>query len=402
VPVIDVPAMIAFLRDLIRVRSVLDPAATGEGVPTGEAVVAALIAARMRDFGWEPRVSEAAPGRPNVIATIDGGGGPGPVLAFEGHTDVVAEGEASEWTVPPFGAQVGGGRVYGRGSADMKAGLAAMMYAVAAVRAAGPFPGTIKVCALADEEGMMLGAKHACATGALDGVDGVIVCEPEAGEICAVSKGALRLRVDLAGKMAHGAMPAHGRNPVPALGRFLGSVAGLEADLQRRHPAHELLGPVYLTPTVAAAGAPAQLNVIPGTARAYLDVRTIPGLAHGPVVALVADLAARACQGFAGVSASVTVLDDRPPVETPADHPVVACLAAAHAEVTGTPARYGGVPGTTDGTILARDAGLATVVYGPGGKWIAHQADEYVEISDVETCARVYASAALRFLTGGS
>ncbi len=215
-----------------------------------------------------------------------------------------------------------------------------------------------------------------------------------------MSKGALRLRVDVTGAMAHGAMPAHGRNPVPALGQFLAAVASLEADLQRRHPAHEHLGPVYLTPTVVTAGAPAQLNVIPATASGYLDVRTIPGVAHATVVALVADLATRACRGFAGLSAAVTVLDDRPPVETPADHPVVACLAAAHAEVTGSAARYGGVPGTTDGTILARDAGLATVVYGPGGKWIAHQADEYVEISDVETCARVYASAALRFLKG--
>ncbi len=169
VPAIDVPAMIAFLRDLVRVRSVYDPDAAPA---TGEAAVAALVAARMREFGWEPRVSEAAPGRPNVIAAIDGGGGPGPVLAFEGHTDVVTEGDASQWTVPPFSAEVRDGRVYGRGAADMKAGLAAMMYAVAAVRAAGPFPGTIMVCALADEEGMMLGAKHACATGALDGVDG--------------------------------------------------------------------------------------------------------------------------------------------------------------------------------------------------------------------------------------
>jgi succinyl-diaminopimelate desuccinylase len=397
VPAIDVPAMIAFLRDLVRVRSVYDPDAAPA---TGEAAVAALVAARMREFGWEPRVSEAAPGRPNVIAAIDGGGGPGPVLAFEGHTDVVTEGDASQWTVPPFSAEVRDGRVYGRGAADMKAGLAAMMYAVAAVGAAGPFPGTIMVCALADEEGMMLGAKHACATGALDGVDGAIICEPEAGEVCAVSKGALRLRVDVTGAMAHGAMPAHGRNPVPALGQFLAAVASLEADLQRRHPAHEHLGPVYLTPTVVTAGAPAQLNVIPATASGYLDVRTIPGVAHATVVALVADLATRACRGFAGLSAAVTVLDDRPPVETPADHPVVACLAAAHAEVTGSAARYGGVPGTTDGTILARDAGLATVVYGPGGKWIAHQADEYVEISDVETCARVYASAALRFLKG--
>jgi succinyl-diaminopimelate desuccinylase len=397
-PAVDTVGMITFLRELIRARSVHDP----HDRASGEGAAAALVVGRMREFGWEPEVSEVAPGRPNVIATIDGGGGPGPVLAFEGHTDVVTEGDLREWTVDPYGAEVRDGRVYGRGSADMKAGLAAMIYAVAALRASGPFPGSVKVCAFADEEGMMTGAKHACATGALDGVDGVIVCEPEAGEICAVAKGALRLRVDLTGKMAHGAMPQHGRNPLPALGRLLDGIGGLQDALQSRLGVHEHLGPLYLTPTAAVAGTAAQLNVIPRSASAYLDVRTIPGAVHGDIVRQVGELAARACREGEGITHSVTVIDDRPPVDTPLDHPVVACLAAAHEEVTGSPARYGGVPGTTDGTILTRDAGLATVVYGPGGKWIAHQADEYVEISDVETCARVYASAALRFLTRGT
>jgi succinyl-diaminopimelate desuccinylase len=392
-PDIDVAGMIAFLRELVQVRSVHDP----HDPASGESAAAALVQAKMREFGWEPEVSEVAPGRPNVIATVDGGGGPGPVLAFEGHTDVVTEGDLSEWTVDPYGAEVRDGRVYGRGSADMKAGLAAMMYAVAALQAAGPFPGTVKVCALADEEGMMLGAKHASSSGALAGVAGVIVCEPEAGEVCAVAKGALRLRVDLTGKMAHGAMPQHGRNPLPALGRLLARLGGLQQELQDQLGPHEHLGPLYLTPTVAMAGAPAQQNVIPRVASAYLDVRTIPGAAHDDIVRRVSELAAAACDD--GIGHAVTVIDDRPPVDTPVSHPVVAALAAAHEEVTGTPARYGGVPGTTDGTILTRDAGLATVVYGPGGKWIAHQADEFVEISEVETCARVYASAALRFLT---
>jgi succinyl-diaminopimelate desuccinylase len=395
-PDIDAAGMIAFLRELVQVRSVHDP----RDPASGESAAAALVQAKMREFGWEPEVSEVAPGRPNVIATVDGGGGPGPVLAFEGHTDVVTEGDLSEWTVDPYGAEVRDGRVYGRGSADMKAGLAAMMYAVAALQAAGPFPGTVKVCALADEEGMMLGAKHASRSGALAGVAGVIVCEPEAGEVCAVAKGALRLRVDLTGKMAHGAMPQHGRNPLPALGRLLAGLGGLQQELQDQLGSHEHLGPLYLTPTVAVAGAPAQQNVIPRVASAYLDVRTIPGAAHDDIIRRVSELAAAACDD--GIGSAVTVIDDRPPVDTPVGHPVVAALAAAHAEVTGTPARYGGVPGTTDGTILTRDAGLATVVYGPGGKWIAHQADEFVEISDVETCARVYARAALRFLSGAA
>jgi succinyl-diaminopimelate desuccinylase len=99
------------------------------------------------------------------------------------------------------------------------------------------------------------------------------------------------------------------------------------------------------------------------------------------------------------VELTTTVLVDRPPTITAHDDPIVRAVAAAHTEVTGTEPIYGGVPGTTDGTILWRDAGLPVVVYGPGGKWIAHQADEYVEIPDLLRHADVYVAAALRFLT---
>lgn len=392
---VDDEAMIAFLRDLVRIRSVHEPS-TG----TTESGAANLVADTMRSLGWDPVVTEVRAGRPNVIATIDGGGGPGPVLAFEGHTDVVTEGPAAEWTVDPYGATIRDGKVYGRGAADMKAGLAAMIYAVAAVRAAGAFPGKIKVCALADEEGMMLGAKHASASGVLADVDGVIVCEPEGGEICAVAKGALRLRVDLTGRMAHGAMPQLAVNPLPAIGRLISAVAALQDRLQRKHGEHEHLGHVYLTPTVVEAGDPVQMNVIPAAASAYFDVRTFPGVGHADLIRQMRSLAATAAGD--GIRAELTVIDDRPAVDTPVSHPVVTCLASAHREVTGAEPRYGGVPGATDGTILTRDAGLATVVYGPGGKWIAHQADEYVEIEDVVLCARVYAAAALRFVSSGS
>ena len=96
------------------------------------------------------------------------------------------------------------------------------------------------------------------------------------------------------------------------------------------------------------------------------------------------------------------MLDDRPAVDTPRgltrSWPA---LAAAHEAVTGQPAVFGGVPGATDGTILTRDAGMPTVVYGPGGKWIAHQADEFVEVDEHRARPRVYAEAARRFLSGG-
>jgi succinyl-diaminopimelate desuccinylase len=387
---VDEEAVVALTRDLVRLRTVNEDGAR-------EAPAARLVAETMRSFGWEPHVSEVAPGRPNVVAVVEGGGGPGRTLAFEGHTDVVTEGDPDRWSVDPYGGEIRDGRLYGRGSADMKSGVAAMLHGVRALQLAGPFPGKVLVCALVDEEGLMLGAKHFAGTDLARGVDGAIICEPEEGEICTSAKGAVRIRVDLLGAMAHGAMPQHGRNPLPAAGRLLVALAELQDELQEAYPAHEHLGSVYVTPTVARAGNLDQINVIPARATVAVDVRTIPGVDHGKLVARVHDLAAEAGVPD-GVTSELSVVDDRPCVEIATDHPLVPALAGAHEQVLGEPARYGGVPGATDGTILTRDAGIPTVVYGPGGKWIAHQADEFVEVDDIVRCAHVYAAAADGFL----
>ncbi|GAA0944722.1 M20 family metallopeptidase [Nonomuraea longicatena] len=384
---IDAEGVVAFTQALVRIPSTNDPARGRSEEPA-----ARLVADLMREWGWDPVVSAAAPGRPNVVAVVEGGL-PGPTLMFEGHTDVVTEGDLSEWTVDPFGGEIRDGRLWGRGSADMKSGLAATLYATRALQLAGPFPGRIKVCALADEEGLMLGAHHFVESGLGADVDGAIVAEPEAGEICAVAKGALRVRADFTGKMAHGAMPQHGRNPVAAVGTFLTALAAYQDELQRLHPAHEHLGEVYATPTVVRAGSEEQVNVIPATASVFVDVRTVPGVSHAEVAGRLGRLAV--CEG---IGVEITVLVDRPPVEVPADDPVVAALAAAHRTVTGEEPVYGGVPGSTDGTVLTHWGGIPSVVYGPGGKWIAHQADEYVEVEEIVRCTRVFAEAARRFL----
>ena len=387
---VDEEAVVALTRDLVRLRTVNEEGAR-------EAPAAELVAETMRSFGWDPQVTLVAPGRPNVVAVVEGGGGPGRTLAFEGHTDVVTEGDPDRWSVDPYGGEIRDGRLYGRGSADMKSGVAAMLHGVRALQLAGPFPGRVLVCVLVDEEGLMLGAKHFAGTDLARGVDGAIICEPEEGEICTSAKGAVRIRVDLLGVMAHGAMPQHGRNPLPAAGRLLVALAELQDELQKAHPTHEHLGEVYVTPTVSRAGSLDQINVIPARATVAVDVRSIPGVDHAVLVERVRELAA-AAGAPDGVPSELSVVDDRPCVEIATDHPLVTALAAAHEQVLGEPARYGGVPGATDGTILTRDAGIPTVVYGPGGKWIAHRADEFVEVDDIVRCAHVYAAAADRFL----
>jgi succinyl-diaminopimelate desuccinylase len=391
---IDADELIAFTQQLVRVPSVNAP-------ERGwcEAPVAALVAERMRSFGFDPRIEEVAPGRPNVIAVVDGGG-PGPTLMFEGHTDVVTEGRAEDWSFDPFGGEIVDGRLLGRGAADMKGGLAAMLFAAGALAASG-FPGRIVLGALVDEEGMMIGAKHFVASGHAEGIEAAIVCEPEAGEVCAVQKGALRLGFEVTGKMAHGAMPDRGLDPIPALAEIVAAVAAEQRRLQERFGDHPLLGKVFLTPTVLQAGDQKQLNVIPGSGWLGVDVRTVPGVDHGELLAALEEAAAKIAKAT-GVDAALSVIEDRPPTETPEDAAVVRALQEARAEVAGVTAPFGGVPGTTDGTILWRDGHVPVVVYGPGNKWIAHQVDEFVDIDEVVQDAHVYLAAARRFLEEGA
>lgn len=388
---VDADALVELTRRLVRIPSV-----NQQG--QGESVVVAAVVEQARAWGWSPLVEEVAPGRPNCIIRIEGGL-PGRTLLFEGHTDVVTPGEPSSWTVDPFGGDIVGDRVYGRGAADMKGGLAAMLHAARAVEQAGPFPGTIVLAVLCDEEEMMIGVHDFVARGHADGVDGAIVCEPEAGEICTTQKGAIRLRVDLAGRMAHGAMPHEARNPIVAITTLIRRVMEFEEELQTRHGEHPHLGLPYLTPTHVDAGSVPQLNVIPAAGVVTFDIRTVPGIDHTELLGRVGAIAGEVCRST-GVEVTLTALVDRPPTTTDPDDPIVRAVATAHREVTGETPVFGGVPGTTDGTILWRDAGIPVVVYGPGGKWIAHQADEFVEIDDLVRHARVYERAALEFLSG--
>jgi succinyl-diaminopimelate desuccinylase len=385
---IDYEALIRFTQALVRVPSVNT---LSHGL--GEGPAAALVAAQMRLFGWIPLVEEAAPDRPNVIAVVEGGL-PGPTLMFEGHTDVVTEGDADAWSYDPFGGEIVDGRLYGRGAADMKGGLAAMIFAAAALASEGPFPGRLLLAALADEEGMMLGAKDFVARGHGAEVAGVIVCEPEGGEVCIAQKGALRVWVEARGRMAHGAMPERGINPIPPLAAFTVACRDLELALQAEVGEHPLLGAPYVTPTVVVAGDPEQLNVIPGRAGLGVDVRTTPAVLHEQLV----ERMRAAC----GDGLSLSVLEDRPATETPSDHPIVRAVLEAHRRVHGSMPPLGGVPGATDGTILWREAGLPIVTYGPGDKWIAHQVDEHVEVEEVARAAEVYREAARLFLSVGT
>ena len=394
---LDTDEVVDLTRRLIRVPSVFRP-----GDPdANERAVAGVVADWLRREGFAVEVQEVSAGRPNVIGWLDGAG-PGPTLCLEGHTDVVTGGDPREWRHAPWGGVVEDGRVYGRGAADMKGGLAAAMVAAAAVRrAAAAFDGRLLVAALVDEEGGMTGARHFIRTPLGRAVDAAIICEPEQNELCLEQKGVLWARFTIHGRMAHGAMPYAGVNPVAAAGTLLAAVPGLERRVRRGASRSRFLGRPHVTPTICRApvAGVAQPNVIPSAAEVTLDVRLVPGLEPETVVTALEALARATERTLPGIKVVLEVPEPpRPATRVSRTEPVVQALAWAARAVTGRRPRFGGVPGSTDGTIFRSEAGIPIVTFGPGSREIPHQVDEHVEIAQLAEASRCYAAAAWRFL----
>ncbi len=382
---VDTDELVRLTQELVRIPSYFPG--------PGEAPVVDFLEPYLCARGFATTVQEVAPGRPNLIADL--GQGPGGLI-LEGHTDVVTHGNPDQWTVPPYEARIVDGKIYGRGACDMKGGLAAAIVAAQAVRQVlGEPRKTLRLCIPCDEEGLMTGIKAFVQAGYAEGFAGAIICEPEENQVCLWQKGAMRVWVRFQGKMAHGAMPYAGANPIPSASRFVAALGALQKALQRESQ-HEYLGLPWITPTVVQARAgEGQFNVIPDQARVGLDIRTNPDQDHRNIEARLRQVLEESLE--AGVSATLEVFEDRPATQTSRETPLVQAVEQGLA-LLGMPLRYGGVPGATDGTFLWAWAGLPIVTIGPGGRTIPHQADEYIEIEALIAAARLYAASSVLML----
>jgi succinyl-diaminopimelate desuccinylase len=395
---IDHEELVYLARELVRIPSVYRP----EEADGNEVRVARFVANYLERTGFEVKTEEVAPGRPNVWAVWEGGR-TGKTLLFEAHTDVVTEGSAEDWDHPPFGAERDRGRIYGRGACDTKGNLAAAVVAVRAVKDSGvPFPGSLILCHPVDEEGMMTGIKAFIERGHADGVEAAVICEPEENQLCIKQKGALRVEVTLRGAMAHGAMPQSGVNPVTRAARFVVAVEELEGEEIERHGEDPFLGYPSLTPTILmgpGSGEP-QVNVIPASAYVALDIRTVPDQSHRDLTERLEDIIARLASEDPDFDATLEVIEERPPTETPKDEPLVGAMERAYDHLTGQEPIYNGVPGATDGTFLHAWAGIPIVTTGAGDREIPHQADEWVDEEELLTTCKLYAATAMYYAYG--
>ncbi len=387
--------VVAWTQELVRIPSVYRPQ-KGEA----EEPAARWVAARFKEIGLETTWEEVEPGRPNVIGVYHGVD-EGKTLMFEGHTDVVTEGDVSQWTHDPFGAEIVDGRIYGRGANDMKGGLVAAICATKAIVESGiRLKGNILIGALVDEEGLMKGVKHFVRQGWAENVDAAIICEPEDNRLCIAQKGVMWVRVTATGKMAHGCMPLTGVNPIYPMGAFLVELQKLEAAEIARHGNDPFLGQTSITPTIiqSPVGGEPQNNVMPARCQAVLDVRLIPGQSPEDIEAGIRTICERLESETNPLHFEVEVIETRPPTSTPREEPIVVILDQAWRDLTGREPVYGGVPGSTDGTILYSWAGVPIVTCGPGDVEIPHHVDEYQDIDQLVEATRLYALTALRYL----
>lgn len=366
------------LADLVRTESI-NPALCPSG--SGEAEIAERVASYMAELGLDVARFESVPGRPSLVGRWPGESD-GPSLMLNAHYDTVGVDGMESPLVP----EIRDGRLYGRGAYDMKGALAACLAAVGALRDAGArLAGDLLVSAVADEEHASLGTREL-----LESVvpDAAIVTEPTGLEVCIAHKGFAWIEVATRGRAAHGSRPDLGVDANLAMGRVLGALGDLAAELSGRPP-HPLLGTGSLhVGTLRGGTAP---SIYAASCEACVERRTVPGEdAWKCLREIEAALDALSADDPA-LAASVRLVLHRPPFGTTPDAPIVRTLVDV-LEARGSSPSPRGDSVWMDAALFAA-AGVDTVVIGPAGEG-AHADVEWVDLASVVELAEILAETA--------
>ena len=365
----------ARLADLVAINSVN---ASLSGGP-GEQAMADYVAQAARAMGADVELHEVEPGRPNVLARIDRRRPR--TLMFECHLDTVGLAPMPDALNP----RIEGGRLYGRGSADPKGSLAAMLSVMESAAADAAFPVNVWLAGSMDEEITMRGSRALAER--RPAVDAVIVGEPTNLQPIVAHKGVLRWRVRTAGVAAHSATPERGRNAIFDMQTVIGALrAGIEPGLARS--SHPRLGAATWSVGVIAGGE--AVNVVPDACQIDCDRRLLPGEDPDAVLAEVDRAIDEARQADVGLR----VEREAPyvhvsPMETGADEPVVRATVRALTK-TGRDPTLAAVAYATDAAMLASIGGLPAVVLGPGDIAQAHTNNEWIELAELEAAVGLY------------
>ena len=371
---------VALARALVRVDSrnpLLVP-----GAP-GERAVAELLAGVLDGWGLRVEMHEALPGRPNVVARVGRPGGRS--LMFNGHLDVVG---VEGMTHAPWDAAEWGDRIYGRGSSDMKSGVAAMC--AAAARVADEIEGEVIVAAVADEEYESAGTRSMIERGIR--ADAAIVTEPTGLAIMPAHLGFVWIDVTTHGRAAHGSRWDLGVDAIRHAGLVLAELDRFDADeLPKRR--HGLLGRPSVHASMISGGS--GMSTYPDKCVIQIERRTIPGENPELVRQEIESMCERAGHRRENFRAETRVTFAQEPSDVATDAPIVTALQGALRD-SNEEVRIQGMTAWTDAALL-NAAGIPAICFGPGDIGLAHAAEEYVMVDEIERATRVLERLALQW-----
>lgn len=368
------PDVVSLLAELVALPSV-NPCGGPLDDLHGEGRVVSFLADWLRAQKLDFELQEVWPGRHNVIARLEGGDGPS--LVFEAHTDTV---EIHNMEIEPFTPRIADGRLYGRGSCDCKASLAAMLIALLQTAQRGTPPGPITLVAAVDEEFRFTGVKHLVGGGFR--ADGAVVGEPTGLNLVIAHKGALRAQIITHGRAAHSSEPHKGESAIFHMGHLLLALEEYGRELAH-YPRHALVqGPTVSVGLISGGSAP---NIVPDRCEIAIDRRVTP---LEEIAEVEESLQRWLTEHLPGITWEYrTVLADGG-LDGSADSFVAQRCAAALDRVTGRHS-VAGVQYGTDASKFAA-AGTPAVVLGPGDIAQAHTTLEWIDLEQVETAGLVY------------
>lgn len=393
--------IIQFTQDMVRIPTVNPP---GKHYPE----CAALIGKKLEELGLEVELIEVPEAtlkafqlegpRINVLGMLKGTVGK-PTLHYNGHYDVVAPGEG--WSVDPFGAQIEAGRMWGRGTSDMKGGVAAMIMAVGAlVRAGIQLKGNVQISIVPDEEtGGFAGVKYIHQEGKVQG-DMVIVPEPSGIDVIDVAhKGALWLEITTFGKTAHGGMPSFGVNAVEKMAKVVLELTKLQKGFKSRETKAPMLENSK-TPTIMVGGTiqgGTQTNSIPDRCSVTVDRRLIPEETMEDAKQEIIEVLEQLKQEDSEFCYKIRTIQEADAAWTDESEPIVQIAKKCVQKILKKEPAIKGLMGYTDLRVFAKT--MPGIIYGPGAIATAHAPDEYVLVEDLIRATKIMALIAVEILT---
>ncbi|MBO1206030.1 MULTISPECIES: M20 family metallopeptidase [Staphylococcus] len=355
-----------FLKSLINIDSTNPPA--------NEDNVVQVFKKRCESKNIPFDITNLSDQRSNISVTLKSNQRDAGKLLLSGHTDTVKIG-AQEWKYDPFKGEIEDGKLYGRGTSDMKSGLAALYLALESVYEEGyELNKDIEFLATAGEEVDSIGAKHYVQSTTMDNIDAIIIAEPTSEKVAIGHKGALWIEVTLTGKTAHGAMPEQGINAVEGMNKVINLVNDLKEEWAEETAA---LGKSSISANMINGGI--QTNVIPDQCVLNVDIRTVTPNIHDNLYNQFNQRLNQLFSDNTSPKVSTQVLLDRATVLTNENAEIIqnALDISNENNITGM-AYY------TDGSVLNPDSNIPTLIYGPGIETLAHQPNEYVEVKAFE------------------